>query len=121
MAFKQGGPGQLVTLASAATGNFTSDAADRLSTVRPGLLVLDVTAGSTPTVTVNIQASADGVNWFNVPYATTAAPGTTVVTALTLTSTAVTTYHLPTFGWRYLQIVASANTNVTFNSVKVLV
>jgi hypothetical protein len=73
--------------------------------------------GATPTVTVNIQGSADGITWFNVPYALLATPRTFVLTALTIT-TAVTTTYLLQEGvfWRYLKLALSANTNVTLTA-----
>lgn len=102
------------------TGNVATDILDRGSLMRAALLQIDATAGATPTVTVNVQGSLDGTNWFNVPYATTAIPGTAVVTALTLTTTAVTQYHLLAFAWQFLRLNLTANTNMTINSVSLL-
>jgi hypothetical protein len=102
------------------TGNVATDILDRGSVNRPALLQIDATAGGTPTVTVAIQGSLDGVNWFAAPYATTAAPGTVAVATFALTSTAVTQYHLPAFGWRYLRLNLTANTNMTLNAVTLL-
>ncbi len=102
------------------SGNVNTDVLDRGSANRPALLQIDATAGATPTVTVNVQGSLDGVNWFNIPYATIAAPTTVVVAALTLIATAVTQYHLPAFGWQFLRLALSANTNMTLNNVTLL-
>ena len=63
--------GSLQALAGG-TGNFSTDRVDRGALGRPGLIQIDLAAGTT--ITANIQGSVDGVNWFNVPYATTAAP-----------------------------------------------
>jgi hypothetical protein len=107
-------------LATAATGNFTSAVAIRNSTYdiqNPGAVVITSAIGATPTVTVNIQGSADGVNFFNIPYALVATPSTFVVTAITITTAVTTTYLLQANQpWQFLQFVASANTNVTLTS-----
>jgi hypothetical protein len=107
-----------INLGTAQTGNAdSSNTIDRGSAFGPALLQINATAGATPTVTVNILGSVDGTNFFNVPYATTAAPGTAVVTALTLTATAITQYFLPVgFAWRFLKLNYSANTNVTLTA-----
>src|SRR5215203_742580 len=80
----------------------------------PALLKITSTIGATPTVTLNIQGSANGTDWYNVPYADSSTPATWVITALTIT-TAVTSYKYlqPNYPWRYLKAVLSANTNVT--------
>lgn len=105
------------------TGNLSTaqtGSADSTNTVDSGagtgavLLKITSTIGATPTVTVNILGSADGVTFFNVPYSTAAAPASVVVAALTIT-TAVTNYYYLTanYPWRYLKLNYSANTNVT--------
>ncbi len=82
-----------------------------------GLLRIVNTAGATPTVTINIRGSADNVNWFNVAYATAAAPETVTVTAVVVTTTA-TNYYLLREGhpWQYLKLAMSANTNETIDA-----
>jgi len=110
----QGGDG--ATLSAAQTGN-----GDSTNIVYRGLragaatLVLTTTVGATPTVTINIQGSGDGVNWVNVPYsAENTFSATWVVTALTITTAKTGFYVLqPGHGWRFLKLVYSANTNVT--------
>lgn len=108
-----------VVLSAAQTGDGAStNVADRgIGHVGPALLTIVSTIGATPTVTVNIQGSADGSAWFNVAYATTAAPETPVVTALTIT-TATTGHYLIRVNhpWRYLRTLMSANTNVTLTT-----
>src|SRR5215813_12000811 len=90
---------------------------DRGSIRGAALLQISATAGGTPTVTVNIMGSVDGTNFWNVAYATTAAPETVAIAALTLTTTAVTQYILRRdHPWRYLKLVMSANTNMTLTS-----
>ena len=55
-----------------------------------GLYLLATSGTTSPaapkTATVNIQGSADGTNWFNIPYSLVATPRTFVVTALTITT-----------------------------------
>jgi hypothetical protein len=107
-------------LATAQTGNFTSDVAIRGSAhdfQNPGAIVITSTVGATPTVTVNIQGSADGTNFYNIPYALVATPSTFVITAITITTAVTTTYLLqPNQPWQFVRFVASANTNVTLTS-----
>lgn len=102
------------------SGNVATDAFDRGALCRPALLQIDATAGATPTVTVAIQGSLDGVNWYAIPYALPATPGTTAVATFTITSTGITQYHLLAFGWQYLRLNLTANTNVTINDVALL-
>ena len=110
----------VAVLCTAQTGNFTSATGVRAQSVdvqNPGAIVITSTVGGGPTVTVNIQGSADGTNYFNIPYALVATPSTYVVTALTITTAVTTTYLLQANQpWQFIQIVASANTNVTLTS-----
>ena len=104
-------------LFTAAVGNVTSAVAARSRTDRPGAIVITSTIGATPTVTVNIQGSADGAAYYNIPYALVATPSTFVVTAITITTAVTTTYLLQTDqAWQYVRLVASANTNVTLTA-----
>lgn len=109
-------PGLEVDLGIGLVGNVNSDIADRGTLSGPATLRLDTTAGATPTVTVNLQGSSDGVNWFNVEYSLVATPSTKVVAAITVTTTVVTTYLVSGgYGWRFFRVAFSANTNVTVN------
>jgi hypothetical protein len=82
--------------------------------VGPCLLRVVTTVGATPTVTVNIQGSMDGTNFYNVAYALPATPTTYTVAAITITTATTNHYILvPHHPWRYLKLVYSANTNVT--------
>ncbi|MGH2374666.1 MAG: hypothetical protein ACRDIC_14520 [bacterium] len=84
---------------------------------RGGAVVVASTVGAAPTVTVNIQGSMDGTNYFNIPYALVATPGTFVLTAITITTAVTTAYLLqPDQVWRFLKLVYSANTNVTLTA-----
>jgi hypothetical protein len=110
-------PGSATTLGTAQTGNVdTTNTAQRTHT-GPGAVVVTSTVGSTPTVTVNIQGSVDGTNFYNVPYALVATPETLTVAAITVTTAVTTTYLLrPDHAWRFLKLVFSANTNVTLTT-----
>lgn len=112
-------PPDPITIDTNATGNTRSDIIDRGNMISGGALELTTTVGATPTVTVNIQGSFDGTNWFNIPYALIATPRTFVITAITITSATTNRYILQEgIPYRYLSIVRSANTNVTFTSSK---
>lgn len=104
-------------LFTAAVGNVTSSVAYRARFDKPGAVVITSAIGATPTVTVNIQGSADGTNFYNIPYALVATPTTFVLTALTITTAVTTTYLLQTDQpWSFVRLVASANTNVTLTA-----
>jgi len=105
-----------VNLSTAQTGNADStNTMDRGYTLGgPVMLRIISTIGATPTVTVNILGSADGTNFYNVPYALVATPETPVVSAITITTAVTTVYILrPAQPWRFLKLNYSANTNVT--------
>jgi hypothetical protein len=86
-----------------------------------GAVIITSVVGATPTVTVNIQGSVDGVAYFNVPYALIATPRTFVVTAITITTAVTTTYLLQeNIFYRLLKLVYSANTNVTLTATAYL-
>lgn len=113
-------PPEPLTIDAAATGNTRSDIVDRGTLIAGGSLELVTTVGATPTVTVNIQGSFDGTNWFNVPYALIATPRTFVITAITITTATTNRYILQeNIPYRYFSIIRSANTNVTFTTSKV--
>ena len=106
-------------IATGLTGNTNSKAAVRedSGSINAGALVITSTVGATPTVTVNIQGSADGVNYFNIPYALVGTPSTFVITAITITTAVVTTYLLQGGQpWNFLRFTTSANTNVTLDA-----
>jgi hypothetical protein len=121
MALLDADAGNAVALSVAQTGNGDStNIANRNtpSTIQSGAVVITSAIGATPTVTVNIQGSVDGVNWVNVPYsAENTFSATWVVTALTITTAKTGFYVLqPGMGWRMLKLVYSANTNVTLTA-----
>lgn len=109
-----GAPDQ-ASLSAAQTGNGQStNVADRGGARGPALLKITTTIGATPTVTIAIEGSADGTNWFNIPYADSATPTTIAVATFAIT-TATTVYKLLQVDqpWRFVRLTYSANTNVT--------
>lgn len=103
------------SLSAAQTGNGQStNTANRGGALGPALLKLTTTVGATPTVTIAIEGSADGVNWLNVAYSLAATPETVAVANVVIT-TATTNYYIlrPNHPWQYLRLTYSANTNVT--------
>jgi len=95
--------------------NFSSGVLDKRS-YNTTTVAITTTVGATPTATVNIQGSLDGVNWFNVPYRTPASD-TSANAALTITTATTTVVYIDPKFVRYLRVVVSANTNVTFTSI----
>lgn len=107
-----------IPLSVAQTGNGAStNVANRGASSGPAAVVITTTVGATPTVTVSIQGSMDGTNFYNVPYALVATPSTFVVTDITITTAVTTTYLLQTDqAWDYLRLNLAANTNVTLTA-----
>lgn len=103
-----------VRLSDSQTGNGVStNVAARGRTTGPGAVVISTVVGASPTVTVDIQGTIDGTNWFNIPYALVATPNTFVVTSITITTTVTTAYLLQTDqAWSAMRLNLSANTNV---------
>ena len=93
---------------------YYSDVLDRGNGTGGGAVVITSTIGTAPcTATVDIQGSADGDNWFNIPYALVATPRTFVIDPLTITTAVTTTYLLQELVfWRFLRLAVSACTNV---------
>lgn len=108
-------PGNLCT-SQTGTGDSQNVIADSGYAI-PRAIRITSTVGSTPTVTVNIQGSIDGVVWFNIPYALVGAPSTWVLTAITITTATTVNYLLqPNQAWHFAKLVLSANTNVTLTA-----
>lgn len=104
-----------VSLASMHTGNgYSANIADRLGSLGPSMLAIVSDIGSTPTVTVAIQGSHDGNDWWSIPYCETATPETIAVATFAIT-TATTTRKIlrPNHPWRFCRLNFTLNTNVT--------
>lgn len=87
--------------------------------LRAQILRIVSAIGATPTVTVNIVGSNDGVTFYNVPYSPlSAAPADSYTTAAIVITTATTGlyYLMAGQGWTYLKLVMTLNTNVTLTS-----
>lgn len=111
-------------LAASATGNGTSTVLNSVGRVFTNDILLRFTtvAGATPTVTFNIKTSPDGVTFTNINYALIATPNTFVNTAVTTAATGTVSriYRIPASALlaaqaRQLQVVVSANTNMTYS------
>jgi hypothetical protein len=117
MAVLAGNIGTSVRLADALTGNVDTDTAyvGSRSTTQQGALIITSAIGATPTVTVNIRGSIDGLTYVNIPYsAENTISATWVTTAITITTAKTGFYALqPGMPWRYIKLTLSANTNVT--------
>lgn len=116
VAIGAGGYPDTVRLAAAQAGNGPStDVLDRLGgTGEPSLLEITTAVGATPTVTINVEGSVDGVTWWNVAYSELATPQTYAVAALVITTAGTRRLILPpNYPWRFLRLSMSANTNVT--------
>jgi hypothetical protein len=108
-------PPGAVSLSAAQTGNgASSNVVDRGGSTGPALIKISTTVGGSPTVTVAVEGSADGSDWFAVPYADGATPTTvTVATFAITTATTVRKLVQPDVPVRYLRLSYSANSNVT--------
>lgn len=113
-----GGTDPGVQLQAAQGGNADStNIMDRGVLFGAGLLQIASVAGATPTVTVAILGSIDGVSYWNIAYALVATPETVAVGTFAITTTVTTNYILrPNHPWRFLKVNMSANTNVTLTT-----
>jgi len=108
-------PGSISLCAALAGSVSTTNIIDRGGRTGPVLLEVITTVGSTPTCTYLVEGSVDGANFFAVPHADPAVPGTFGVATFGPVTTATTTRRVVQSGqpWRYLRVTMSANTNVT--------
>jgi hypothetical protein len=112
-----------IVIGTAQTGNVNTAAAanNARDMTDPAAIVIVSTVGATPTVTANIQGSIDGVNFYNIPYALVATPGTFVLTAITITTAVTVAYLLqPGQAWQVVRVAYTANTNVTLTTTAYL-
>jgi hypothetical protein len=102
-------------LATAQAGNGDSTNIIR----RQGILqdrkpILRITTNAWHTITINIQGSYDGTNWFNVAYSPmNAAPAQFTFAAIVITTATTNLYYLPIPTGFNLKTVASLNTGMT--------
>jgi hypothetical protein len=111
-----GGGGQVnLSTAQAGNGQSTNSVLRRFDTVPRAAAIRVVTAaGATPTCTYLLEGSADGVNWFPVPYVDSATPGTLSGGTFTITAAGTAWKFIPADQpWTFLRLTYSANTNVT--------
>ena len=104
-----------INLCTGLTGNVPStNIIDRGGRTGVVLLQIVTTVGATPTCTYLLEGSTDGTNFFAIPYADPATPGTVSVATFAITSATTTRKYLQAATpWRYLRVTMSANTNVT--------
>jgi hypothetical protein len=107
-----------VSLSSAQTGNGAStNVVDRGGSTGAALIKITTTIGGSPTVTVAVEGSADGNDWFAVPYADSATPTTvSVATFVITTATTVRKLVQADVPVRFLRLNYSANNNVTVSA-----
>lgn len=107
-----------VVLSTLQTGNGQStNVANRYGATGPALLTIVSTIGAGPTVTVAIEGSSDGADWFPVAYADAATPETvSVATFAIVTATTTRKILRPFHPWQFLRLTYSANTNVTLTA-----
>src|SRR3989442_11750274 len=103
-----------LSTAQVGNGQSTNDADRGGFSGGSALLKITTTIGAAPTCTYAIEGSADGTNWFAIPYADSATP-TTVSVATFVITTATTVYKLLQVDqpWRFVRLTYSANPNVT--------
>jgi hypothetical protein len=122
--FQIGAVTNITSPGSTTAGHFTkttffSDVFDRGARSTDAGIVLTSVIGTAPVTTlVDIQGSLDGVNWYNVGYATMAAPQTALYAQLTITTATATTYRIlggsqaGATPWRYLRLKFGSSTNI---------
>ncbi len=109
-------PATAVKLANGLAAAATTPVLDRGTYRGPAALVIANVGTGSPAMTVDIQASVDNVNFYNVAYSLVATPNTIAVAQIAITSTATTTYILVTDqAWRYLRVAVTAVTTETYS------
>jgi hypothetical protein len=74
--------------------------------------------GATPTITAKVQVSLDGAIWFDVPFVSSTADSATASVTVTTVSDTVMWIDMASSSrfFRYVRLVTSANTNVTYSA-----
>jgi len=99
-----------------ATGPSTNVADFGGRTTSNGMLKIVTTIGGSPSSSINLEGSVDGVTFYNIQYSLVATPDTWVVAAITPSTAATFWYVLRRVGgipWRYFRINITADNNVT--------
>ena len=112
-----GSASQVAVLSTAQTGTGPStNIADRGGQRGPAVVEITSTVGATPTVTVAIEGSMDGGDWYAIPYRDTPIAADSIAT-FAITTATLTRKFLPTdHAWRFIRLNYSANTNVTLTA-----
>lgn len=107
----------VAVLSSGQTGTGPStNIADRSGQRGPVVIEITSTVGATPTVTVAIEGSMDGGDWYPIPYRDTPIAADSLAT-FAITTATLTRKFLPVdHAWRYVRLNYSANTNVTLSA-----
>lgn len=104
-------------LSTAQTGNGAStNVVDRGDNRGPALVRIATTVGATPTVTVAVEGSMDGTNWYSVGHAADDVAAPALATFAITTATTTHRFLPANRPWRFLRLVYSANTNVTITA-----
>lgn len=113
---------------STTAGHFTkttfySDVFDANNVAGDGGIVITSVIGTAPVTTlVDIQGSPDYVNWYDIGYATMAAPQTALYAQLTITTATATVYKLlgpnniTSNPWRFLRLKFTSSTNIIISA-----
>ena len=93
---------------------YNSDVVDRGGASGGGAIVVTPALGynTARSVKINLQGSADGTNWFNIPYALVGDPRTFVTTEITLTSGPQTYLLQEQVFWRYARLAFNTSRNI---------
>jgi hypothetical protein len=106
-----------VNLSTGQTGTGASThIADRGDHRGPALLKIVSLIGATPTVTIAIEGSLDGADWYPVAYKDTPIAADSISTFVITTATTTRKTLPANQPWRYLRLTLSANTNVTITA-----
>ena len=102
---------------------FYSDVFDAGDTAGDAAIAITSVIGTAPVTTLcDIQGSIDYVTWYNVGYATMAAPQTALYAQLTITTATSTIYKIlgPNITgsnpWRFLRLHFASNTNILISA-----
>lgn len=102
---------------------FTSDVWDTgCNADYVGLVITSVINTGTPSTKCDIQGSLDGINWFNLPYATITAPQTLAVAQLTISTATQTNYKIASpgeanfFPYKYARLKFSTSADIVISA-----